>query len=96
MVKMVRSARGEYIDWDLLRITAAQHNRVAPAVEIVNRVEKRGQRARLEAARKLLAQTNMLEAAKLTNIEASQPVPTKLKNAIVALLSESDDNGWTD
>ncbi len=81
MAKHVRTARGDLIDWDLLKIQSVQNNNVAEKVEIVNRNEqlvRREQRARMEAARKLLQQAEQQK-----------------KQATVSEAQE-DDNGWDD
>jgi hypothetical protein len=58
MAKMIKTAQGELIDWDLLKIQTQVNNNVAEPVEVVDQAAvaaRRQQRARMEAARNLLA-----------------------------------------
>jgi hypothetical protein len=58
MTKMIKSARGQLIDWDLLNVQASVANNVAPPVALVNPVEqaaRKRMRANMEAAKKLVA-----------------------------------------
>ena len=68
MVKMVKSAQGQEVDWDLLKIQTQVNNNVAEPVDVVDQAAaaaRRQQRARMEAARKLLdkAQKEVLVTA---------------------------------
>lgn len=57
MAKMVKSAQGQLVDWDLLKLQSQVSNNVADPVEVVDQsavAAKRQQRARMESARKLL------------------------------------------
>lgn len=58
MAKMVKTARGEMVDWDLLKIQTAEQKNVAEPVEVVDQVAiaaRRLARQKMDAARKLLA-----------------------------------------
>jgi len=83
MVKMVKSAQGETIDWDLLKLQSQTNNNVAEPVNVVDQAAvaaRRQQRARMEAARKLLDKAQQ-EAAAAPD-EESKPVTSKKgKNA---------------
>ncbi len=88
MTKIVRTAAGQMLDWDLLRVQIAAANNVAEKVEVTtappNPVDKRKRRARLEAAQQALQQA---EASR----PSSTPVPV---SATVSDIQELDDNGW--
>ncbi len=82
MTKMIRTARGSVVDWDLLKIQAAVASRVAEPVTITTEpakypttnpsdlADRRARRARMEAA-----------AAALSSVK-----PPKNE--------ELDENGW--
>jgi hypothetical protein len=82
---MLKSAQGHEVDWDLLKIQSQVNNNVAEPVDVVDQsavAARRQQRARMEAARKLLetAQQATVEAAPVTLV--AQPAPAKkAKNA---------------
>lgn len=82
MAKLIKTAQGNMIDWDLLKIQSQVNNNVAEPVEVADQAAvaaRRQQRARMEAARTLLATAQ--EAAP-TIIETSiQPSAKKGKNA---------------
>ena len=68
MAKMVKTAQGMMIDWDLLKIQSQVNGSVADQVEIVDHAAvaaRRAQRTKLAAAKKLLeeAQRSAAEAA---------------------------------
>jgi hypothetical protein len=87
MAKMVKSAQGELIDWDLLKIQSQVNNNVAEPVEIVDQAAiaaRRQQRAKLDAARKMLekAQQEAVAAEAVAAVAAEAVAPTKkAKNA---------------
>jgi hypothetical protein len=57
MAKMVKSAQGLEVDWDLLKLRSEVSNNVADVVEVVDQAAvaaRRQQRARMDAAKKLL------------------------------------------
>ena len=95
MAKMVRSAMGQLVDWDLLRVQTAETKNVAVPVEIVNRAEqvaRRERRARLDAARTLLAQAEIQQPVAAPAAPAATTKPTIAESATEA----ADDNGWDD
>lgn len=72
---MVRTATGSLVDWDLIRISAQANNNVAKEVDIVSaptQATRRAQRAKMDAARKLLDKMT-------AEVEASQPTTPKTK-----------------
>lgn len=87
MAKMIKTAQGEMIDWDLLRIQTQVNNNVAEPVEVVDHAAiaaRRQQRARMEAARNLLAvaQAEVADVVDTPTIETSkQPSTKRGKNA---------------
>jgi hypothetical protein len=80
MAKMVKSAQGQLIDWELLKLQSQVNNNVAEPVEIVDQAAiaaRRQQRARLDAARKLLEKAQQEVATVVV-----EPTPAKkAKNA---------------
>lgn len=79
MPKMVRTATGSLVDWDLLRISAQSGNNVAKEVDIVSaptQATRRAQRAKMDAARKLLDQM----AAEVEAASTQPTTPTKKKS----------------
>lgn len=79
MAKMVKSAQGQLIDWELLKLQSQANNNVAETVDVVDQAAvaaRRQQRARLDAARKLL-ETAQREAA----APAAEAAPTTTKKA---------------
>lgn len=86
MTKMVRTAQGNLVDWDLIKIQAAAGNNIADKLEITTAPPdikaQRNRRAKMEAARKMLAQAEKAS-------EVSAP-------ASVSEQTEDDDNGWDD
>lgn len=82
MAKMIKTAQGDVIDWDLLKIQTQVNNNVAEPVEVVDQAAvaaRRQQRARMEAARKLLA---VAQEAAPAVVETSKPsAAKKAKNA---------------
>lgn len=82
MAKMIKTAQGEVIDWDLLKIQTQVNNNVAEPVDVVDQAAvaaRRQQRARMEAARKLLAVAQ--EAAPVVAEAPKQSFTKKSKNA---------------
>lgn len=72
MAKMVKTAQGQVLDWDLLKLQTQANNNIADPVNIVDQVAlaaKRQQRARMEAAQKMLTAqpTNNVETAPVSN-----------------------------
>ena len=85
MTKMIRTAAGNLVDWDLIKIQTVASNNVAPKVEIQTQSDlraRRERRARLDAARVILKQA-----------EQNQTSPTAMDES-----SDIDDspNGWDD
>lgn len=78
MGKMVKSARGEMVDWELLNIQASTGNNVAQAVEVVNPVEqaaRKRMKANMEKAKQMMKQKIQDdEAAKARAVLASLEV----------------------
>lgn len=101
MPKIVKSAMGEVVDWDLLRVKAAMDNNITTPVVINNREievgDKRDQRTRVENARRVMTQ---LTAMAKTQMPLAPPKPdltdTLIKADIKLANSVGDDNGWTD
>lgn len=82
MAKLIKTAQGNVIDWDLLKIQAQVNSNVAETVEVVDQaalVARRQQRARMEAARSLLATAQ--EAAPAVVETPVQSTAKKGKNA---------------
>lgn len=84
MVKMVKSAQGQEIDWDLLKIQTQVNKNVAEPVEAVDQVSmatRRQQRARLDAAKKLLDQATQQasQPSVVAAVEEPQQAPTTKK-----------------
>jgi hypothetical protein len=84
MVKMVKSAQGQEIDWDLLKIQTQVNKNVAEPVEAVDQVSmatRRQQRARLDAAKKLLDQATQQapQSTVVAAVEEPQQVTTTKK-----------------
>jgi hypothetical protein len=77
MPKIVKTALGNTVDWDLMRIQAQQQNNVAEPVELAQKTttqaDRRAQRAKMEAARKLLADAKQQEA-RLQQISTLPPL----------------------
>ena len=83
MAKMVKSAQGQMIDCDLLKLQSQTNSNVAAPVDIVDQstvAARRQQRVRLDAARKLLEKAQEESTAPTPVIEVT---PTKAKNARV-------------
>lgn len=86
MAKMIKTAQGDVIDWDLLKIQSQVNNNVAEPVEVVDQAAiaaRRQQRARMEAARNLLAVAQAeAPAADTSTLEApKQQTGKRGKNA---------------
>lgn len=82
MAKLIKTAQGNVIDWDLLKIQSQVNNNVAEPVEVVDQAAiaaRRQQRARMEAARNLLAVAQ--EAAPVVIEPPVQSTAKKGKNA---------------
>jgi anaerobic ribonucleoside-triphosphate reductase len=76
MAKMIKTAQGDVIDWDLLKIQSQVNNNVAEPVEVVDHAAiaaRRQQRARMEAARNLLA----VAQAEATGVDTTTPESPK-------------------
>jgi len=89
MTKMVRTARGDVVDWDLLRVQMTNAGRVAEPVDVSSKrddqIARRQRRGRLNAAQTMLKQLE--DAAKATN----QPQPAVTVSEVPEV-----DNGWAD
>jgi hypothetical protein len=86
MAKMLRTATGSLVDWDLMRINADKGNNVAQKVEITlnpqSKADRRAQRAKMDAARKLLEEAQRAkrrdeEIKTLPPVESEQVVATE-------------------
>lgn len=97
MPKIVKSAMGETVDWDLLRVKASMDNMVADPVVINSRTveveDRRAQRTRVENARRVMAQMAKTPSPQLP---ITAPVADPATAALKASAQELDDNGWTD
>lgn len=87
MTKIVRTARGDMVDWDLLRVQLAGTKSVTPVLEVASKrnetLDRRARRSRLNAAQNALKQAEDLKKA----VDAA---------AAVSEASTVDDNGWED
>lgn len=85
---MVRTARGEVVDWDLMRIQTTKANNVTEKVEIAaaknDKQARRERRAKMDMARKLLQQA-----------EAEKTAPI-VQPSVSTDDESADDNGWDD
>lgn len=92
MAKMVKSAQGEMVDWDLLKIQTQVKQNVAETVEIVDQTAvaaRRQQRARLDAAKKLLDAAQKAAPAPVAPV-ASTKAPVVVKEDIAATESSGE------
>lgn len=86
MAKMVRTAQGHMIDWDLLAIQTQANNNVAEPVDVVDQsaiAARRLQRARLATAKQMLDAAQQFQATAATTTstdvvgDSDQPQQTK-------------------
>jgi len=76
MAKMVKTAQGMMIDWDLLKIQSQVNGSVADQVEIVDHAAvaaRRAQRTKLAAAKKLLEEAQRAAAEPAVVEDTPQP-----------------------